>query len=219
MNDFLRLLISIAALISGLPASMSAAEPDESAAAPTNVIKEVLRREDGKDRHWVVRSNSMIVQEHGLTAHGDLHVMVEYPDGVKTPQIDAPKHDTNAVSVMTVFWPSGKRMSRTSQVGGSPHGEDRIWWPNGKIAREAHFARGHPDGVWKYFDQKGHQLGEGTFLFGGRQSGVFFGNDSPGGNYFFSNYPMKKSRFENGHLEEARDWLTLKELGDAMTSR
>ena len=206
-NDALRLLIAIAALNTGLPTSMSAAEPNKSGAAPTNGIKEVLRREDGKDRHWVVRSNSMIIQEHGLTAHGDLHVMIEYLHGVKTPQMDAPNQDTNAASVTTVFWPNGKRMSRTPQVGGLAHGQDRIWWPNGQIAREAHFVRGKPDGVWKYFDQKGRPLGEGIFALSARQSGVFFGKDSPGGDIFFTIYPMKKSRYEHGQLKEEEDWL------------
>ena len=207
MNDSLRLLIAIAALIAGLSASISAAEPNESGAAPTNLIKEVLRREDGKDRHWVVRSNSMIIQEHGLTAHGDLHVMIEYTHGVNTPQMDAPKQETNAASVTTIFWPNGKRMSRTPQVGGLAHGEDRIWWPNGEIAREAFFVRGKPDGVWKYFDQKGRLLGEGTFALSARQSGVFFGKDRPGGDFFFTSYPMKKSRYEHGQLKEEEDWL------------
>jgi hypothetical protein len=212
MNDPLRLLITIAALVAGLPTTMPAAEPHESAAAPTNVIKEVLLREDGKDRHWVVRSNSMIIEEHGLTAHGDLHVMVEYTHGVRTPQIDAPKRDTNAASITTIFWPNGKRMSRTPQVGGLVHGDDRIWWRNGHIAREAHFVGGKPDGVWKYFDQKGNALGEGTFAFGARQSGVFFGKDSLGGNFFFTSYPMKKSRYEQGHLKEEQDWLNEMEM-------
>jgi hypothetical protein len=208
MKDSLRLLVSIAALMSGLPASMLAAEPNQSGTAPTTVIKEVLRSEGGRDRHWVVRSNSIIIQEHFLIAHGDLHAMVEYPDGVKTPQIDAPRHDTNAASVMTVFWPNGKRMSRTAQVGGLANGEDRIWWSNGQIARDAHFVGDRPDGTWKYFDQKGRPLGEGIFIFGGRLSGVFLGNDRPGFEFFLlTSYPMKKSRYENGQLKEEEDWL------------
>ena len=208
MKNPLGLLIAVAAWTFGLlPTTMSAAELNSSGPTPTNWIKEVLLRDDGKDRHWVIRSNSMIIQEHGLTAHGDLHVMVEYTHGVEAPQIDAPRRDTNAASVTTVFWPNGRRMSRTAQIGGLANGEDRIWWPDGHVAREAHFISGKPDGVWKYFDQTGRPLGEGTFVLGARQSGVFFGKDSPGGDFFFTIYPMKKSRYEHGQLKDEEDWL------------
>src|SRR5262249_1367262 len=131
MKDPLPHLITTAAAITCLSTNVLAAEPGENETVPTNAIKEVLLREDGKDRHWVIKSNSVIVQEHYLTAHGDLRVMIEYTDGVKAPQVDAPERDTNAASVSTMFWPNGRRMSRTPQVGGLANGEDRVWWPNG----------------------------------------------------------------------------------------
>jgi hypothetical protein len=207
MKDPLPHLITTPVAIICLSTKILAADTNERERAPTNVAKEVLLREDGKDRHWVIKSNSVIVQEHCLTVHGDLHVMIEYPHGVKAPQVDAPERGTNAASVTTWFWPNGRRMSRTPQVGGLANGDDRVWWPSGQLAREAHFARGKPDGVWKYYDRKGRSLGEGAFALGARQSGVFFGNDNPGGAFFFTNYPMMKSRYDQGQMKEEEIWL------------
>ena len=173
----------------------------------TKRSKEVLKREGGKDRHWLIKSNKLIVEEHGLTAHGDLHLMVEYSEGVQTPQIDATSKDTNAPSVATMFWPNGKRMSRTPAIGGAANGQDLLWWPNGKLFRQADFVMGIPTGVWKYWDQKGKFVGEGTYNNGKRQKGVFVGDDRSGLFFFFTSYPMKLQSFENGVLKEEHDFL------------
>src|SRR6185503_6132839 len=36
--------------------------------------REVLLRRDGQDRHWIVRRHGVVVEEHYLTAHGDIPV-------------------------------------------------------------------------------------------------------------------------------------------------
>lgn len=176
-------------------------------AATNSLSKEVILHEDGKDRHWLVKSNGVIIEEHGLTAHGDLHVLFEYPTGVRAPQIDAPAKDTNIQSVATMFWRGGTRMSRTPLVGEIPNGQDFLWWPNGKMFREARFVMGTPVGVWKYYDRKGGRIGEGVFQDGKRKSGMFIGGNRAGYFFFFTSYPIKQQQFENGVLKEEMDFL------------
>ena len=109
MKTHRQLVITLVTTVTWLLVSESAAWAAEGSAAQPS--KEVIKREDGKDRHWVIKSNGLIVEEHGLTAHGDLHLMVEYAKGVQSPQIDALSRDTNAASVTTIFWPTGRRNS------------------------------------------------------------------------------------------------------------
>jgi len=106
----------------------------------TNLVKEVILRESGMDRHWLIRSNSLIVEEHGITVHGDLPLVVEYPKGARAPQIGAfTNREPNIESIRTMFGRSGKRISRTPMVGEAANGADFLWWPNGKQFREAQF--------------------------------------------------------------------------------
>ncbi len=187
------------------PRSTSAAA--DAATNQNKLSKEVIKREGGKDRHWLVKSNALIIEEHGLTAHGDLHLMVEYPKGVQAPQIDVPTKATNIESVATMFWPDGKHMSRTPAVGEAANGQDRLWWPNGKLFREAQFVMGTPTGTWKYYDKRGELIGKGTFENGKRQSGVFIGDDRSGFAFFFTSYPIKQQSFESGVLSEEVEFL------------
>jgi len=186
---------------------LSTPEAAEAANKQTKLSKEVIKHEDGKDRHWLVKSNALILEEHGLTAHGDLHVMVEYPKGVQAPQIDAPTKDTNIESVATMFWSSGTLMSRTPMIGQAPNGQDFLWWPNGKLFREAQFVMGTPTGLWNYYDKKGKLIGNGAFQNGKRQSGLFIGDNRSGFFFFFTLYPMKQQKFENGVLTEEVEFM------------
>ncbi len=133
--------------------------------------------------------------------------MVEYPKGVQAPQIDAPTKDTNIESVATMFWASGTLMSRTPMIGEAPKGQDFLWWPNGKLFREAQFVMGTPTGVWKYYDKKGKLIGNGAFQNGKRQSGLFIGDNRSGFFFFFTLYPMKQQKFENGVLTEEVEFM------------
>jgi hypothetical protein len=180
---------------------------DATPSVQNKVSKEVITQVDGKDRHWLIKSNAVIIEEHGLTAHGDLHVMAEYPKGVRTPQLDASAKATNVESVVTMFWRDGTRMSRTPMIGEKSNGLDRLWWPNGKIFREAEFVMGTPAGVWNYYDKEARLIGKGTFRNGTRQSGLFIGDNRAGYFFFFTNYPIKQQTFENGVLKEEKEFL------------
>lgn len=168
---------------------------------PAHESRVVLLQEDGEDRHWVIKNKGLILEEHGLTAHGDLHVIAEYPKGVRKPQFDAAERDETAEAVSTIFWPNGNRMCRTHIIGAKENGKDLVWWPNGNLAREADFSMGAPNGTWSFFDQAGKLVGEGTFQDGVRMTGAFIGNDRSGSDYFLSGFPMKKQIFENGAMK------------------
>lgn len=165
--------------------------------------REVLLRQDGQDRHWVVRSHGLIVEEHYLTAHGDLPVVIEYAKGVRTPQVDSQQKEKAGVSRVKMFWPKGQMMSETSALNGEAHGPDRIWWEGGKLAREAVFEHGEPVGVWRFYRPTGEFLGQGTFKDGKRRGGVFVGLDNPGGDFFFGH---KMQVFENGKMIREEDF-------------
>ncbi len=197
-------LVAVATAAFGLRSTSAA---DDAASNQKKLSKEVITHEDGKDRHWLVKSNGFIIEEHGLTAHGDLHLMIEYPKGVRAPQIDGPTRDTNAESVATMFWRGGTRMSRTPAIGETPNGQDLLWWPNGKVFREAQFVMGTPTGIWKYYDKEGGLIGKGVFRDGKRQSGLFIGDDRSGFFFFLTNHPIKQQKFENGVLKEQVDFL------------
>jgi hypothetical protein len=171
------------------------------------LTKEVLLREDGQDRHWVMKADNVIKEEHYLTAHGDLHFVVEYPKGVQSPQVDSkgPKEDVEAVA--KGFWRNGKPMSITPQVGEKANGQDFAWWPNGSIAREAQFAMGARIGTWKFYDQAGKLVGEGTYKDGKRWSGVFTGSENPGADFFLTMYPMKKKIYQDGNIVREEEFL------------
>jgi len=203
----MRSLLTLAVLTATLSTSPSFAAPAAVTNSPATLSKVVLQHEDGTDRHWLIKSNALIIEEHYLT--GDLHVMVRYPNGVRTPQVDAPPKDldANVESIATVFWSNGKRMSLTPMIGGKPNGQDFVWWPGGQLAREAHFAMGDPTGVWKFYDQQGKSVGEGTFKNGKPADGIFIGEDSAGGDFFLTDYPIRKKRYENGVVKEREVFL------------
>src|SRR6059036_884137 len=75
-----------------------------------SLTKEVLLREDGQDRHWVMKAGSLIKEEHYLTAHGDLHFVVEYAKGVLSPQVDSTGEQEKAEAVTKGFWRNGRLM-------------------------------------------------------------------------------------------------------------
>ena len=167
--------------------------------------REVLLRRDGQDRHWVVRRHGLIVEEHYLTAHGDIPVVIEYAKGVRTPQVDSKQKEKAGTSRVRMFWAKDKMMSETSAFDGEAHGPDRVWWQSGKLAREAVFEHGKPVGLWKFYRPSGELLGEGTFKDAKRQSGVFLVLDNPGGDFFFGH---EMQVFENGNVirkEEFRE--------------
>ncbi len=155
--------------------------------------REVLLRQDGQDRHWVVRHHGLIVEEHYLTAHGDIPVVIEYAKGVRTPQVDSNEKEKAGTSRVRMFWPKGQMMSETSAFDGEADGSDRVWWQSGKLARDAVFEHGEPVGVWKFYRPSGELLGEGAFKDGKRQSGVFLGLDNPGGDFFFGHEILWRS--------------------------
>ena len=97
-----------------------------------------------------------------------------------------------------MFWRNGKQMSTTPQIDQKPNGQDFAWWPNGNLAREAVFALGSPTGTWKFYDELGKFVGEGTYKDGKRYQGTFIGSDASGGGFFFTSYPMKLQTFSNG---------------------
>jgi len=173
----------------------------------SSLKKEVLLQEDGQDRHWVMRADGMIMEEHYLTAHGDLHVVVEYPKGVHNPQVDARGEKENVESVVKGFWRNGKRMSATPQVAEKANGRDLVWWPSGSIAREALFVMGTPTGTWKFYNESGQVLWEGTYKNGKRWSGTFIGSERPGADFFLTMYPMKKITFGGGVLLHEEEFL------------
>src|SRR5262245_23840724 len=72
------------------------------------LTKEVLLHEDGQDRHWVMKADNLIKEEHYLTAHGDLYFMIEYPKGVHSPQVDSKREKENAEAIAKGFWRNGK---------------------------------------------------------------------------------------------------------------
>jgi hypothetical protein len=171
------------------------------------LTKEVLLHEDGQDRHWIMKAGGVIKEEHYLTAHGDLHFVVEYPKGVHSPQVDSKGEREDTEAVARGFWRSGKRMSVTPQVGEKANGQDIAWWPNGNIAREALFVMGRPSGTWKFYDQSGEAVGEGTYQDGKRWSGVFTGSENPGADFFLTMYPMKKKTYKDGNLVHEEEFL------------
>ena len=164
-------------------------------------------REDGQDRHWVMKTGALIKEEHYLTAHGDLHFVVEYPKGVHSPQVDSKGEKENAEAIAKGFWRNGKPMFVTPQVGEKANGQDFAWWPNGNIAREALFAMGTPSGKWKFYDQAGKLVGEGTYKDGKQWSGVFTGSENPGADFFLTLYPMKKKTYQDGNLVREEEFL------------
>src|SRR5260370_31250438 len=103
MRTFSQIPVVFAMVAAAFFGPLSTSEAAEAANKQTKLSKEVIKHEDGKDRYWLVKSNALILEEHYLTAHGDLHVMVEYPKGVQAPQIDGPTKDTNIESVATMF--------------------------------------------------------------------------------------------------------------------
>jgi len=173
---------------------------------PTDLTKEVLPHEDGIDRHWIMKSGDLIKEEHYLTAHGDLHFIVEYAKGVPSPQVDSSGAKEGAEAVVRGFWRNGKRMSVTPQVGEKANGQEFAWWPNGNIAREAQFAMGAPSGTWGFYDQSGKLVGEGIYQNGERWRGLFIGSDSPGAD-FLTMYPMKKKTYQDGKLVREQEFL------------
>jgi len=54
----LPLLLATTAMLMGALTRVSAAELRQTGNGPTNALKEVLLREDGQDRHRVIKSNS-----------------------------------------------------------------------------------------------------------------------------------------------------------------
>ncbi len=156
-----------------------------SGCSPESKSNEVLVRQDGQDRHWIVRKDGLIVEEHYLTVHGDVHVVIEYEHGVKTPQLKSHERGGTGASRVKMFWPKGEIMSETSAFDGLPNGTDRVWWETGHLAREGSFEHGRPVGVWKYYRRSGEFFGEGSFLAGRRHDGTFVGLDNSGGNFFF----------------------------------
>ncbi len=184
----------------------SGPKPSEQPKTPT-LTKEVLLREDGQDRHWVMKADNVVKEEHYLTAHGDLHFVIEYPKGVHSPQVDSKGAKENAEAVAKGFWRNGKPMSVTPQVGEKANGQDFAWWPNGSIAREAHFAMGTPTGTWKFYDQAGKIVGEGTYKDGKRWSGRFTGSENPGADFFLTIYPMKKKTYQDGNIVREEEFL------------
>src|SRR5690242_7945206 len=124
MKALSQISLVCAASVTAILGPNSASAADGAASAQNKLSKEVLVHQDGTDRHWLVKSNGVIIQEHGLTAHGDLHLLIEYPKGVRAPQLDASTKDTNIESVAIMFWRDGARMSRTPMVGEAPNGHD-----------------------------------------------------------------------------------------------
>jgi len=173
-------------------------EPRESRKVEDHT-KQVLLQEGGKERHWVILSGGLITEEHYLTAHGDLHVVAEYPTGVRVPQVESPQREKDVRSVLRVFWLNAKPMSVTPRIGEKANGQELVWWPSGILAREAEFALGTPIGVWKFYDVSGRAVGEGTYQSGKRWSGIFVGNDSPGAEFILKG-DLKKQTFEGGVL-------------------
>jgi hypothetical protein len=210
MKAFARMFVCVV-VVGVLSVLVSACGTAEGAKRQSKLSKEVIKEEDGVERHWLVKSDGLIVEEHGLTIHGNLHLMVQYPKGVRGPQIDSPNRDTNAESVATMFYRSGTRMSRPPMVGEEPNGKDFLWWPNGKLFREARFVMGTPTGVWKYYDKEGRLVGKGRFRHGKPQSGLFVGSDRSGYFFFFTSYPIKQQKYENGVLSQETDFFELKQ--------
>jgi hypothetical protein len=193
----------IAAVVFGCSSNPTNSEQANTA----TLTKEVLLHEDGQDRHWIMKAGNLIREEHYLTAHGDLHFVVEYPKGVRNPQVDSKDVKENAEAVTRGYWRNGKRMSATPQVGEKANGQDFAWWPNGNIAREALFVMGKPSGRWKFYDQSGIPVGEGTHEGGRRWSGVFVGSENPGADFFLTMYPMKKKTYKDGNLVQEEEFL------------
>jgi phosphohistidine swiveling domain-containing protein len=40
--------------------------------------KVVLQHANGQDRHWLMKSGGIIREEHCLSSHGDLHMVLQY---------------------------------------------------------------------------------------------------------------------------------------------
>jgi hypothetical protein len=203
MRTQLHLLVAIPAIaLSGCRSKPTL--PTNQHATPRT--KEVLIRENGQDRHWVIRVGGLIVEEHGLAAHGDFHLVLEYPKGVHSPQVDSKEQEENVESVMKVFWPNGTVISETQQLGQKANGRDTVWWPNGKTAREASYVRGSPVGVWKFYDISGKFVGEGSHEDGKPWRGVFVGNGRPGIDFLESGL-IEKQTFEGGVLKREETFL------------
>lgn len=185
----------------------STRKPSEQKAVAATRTKEVLLQVDGEPRHWVIRSGGLIVEEHYLTAHGDLHYVVEYPKGVRNPQVDSPQKEKDVESAVKGFWPNGKPMSVTPCSGERPNGRDLVWWPSGSLARKSLFVMGSPTGAWKFYDESGRLVGTGIYENGKRRNGIFVGNEHAGADFFVTTYPMKKQTFENGVLKHEEDFV------------
>ena len=211
-RNCLKIPLVCAAVITVVLALNALSADGDSSTSKDKLSKEVIAHQDGKARHWLVRSNGFIIEEHALTAHGDLPIVFEFPKGALSPQIDAPPESTNVEAVAKMFWRDGTLMSRTPMRGGLPNGEDFLWWPNGKLFREARFSMGKPVGLWKYYDKNGRPLGEGVFRDGKRQSGMFIGGNRSGYFFFFTAYPIVQQKFEDGALKEQTDFLNEPEL-------
>ncbi len=98
-------------------------------------------------------------------------------------------------------------MSATPQVAEKANGRDLVWWPSGSIAREALFVMGTPTGTWKFYNESGQVLWEGTYKNGKRWSGTFIGSERPGADFFLTMYPMKKITFGGGVLLHEEEFL------------
>jgi hypothetical protein len=194
---------AIAIAVSSCSSTPKSAEESKRA----TLRKVVLLREDGRDRHWIMKAGDLIKEEHYLTAHGDLHFVLEYPKGVQSPQVDCKGAKANAEAVARGFWQNGKPMSVTPQVGEKANGQDFAWWPNGSIAREAHFAMGTPTGTWKFYDQAGKLVGEGIYKDGKRWSGILTGSENSGANFFLTAYPMKTTTYVDGNIVREDEFL------------
>jgi antitoxin component YwqK of YwqJK toxin-antitoxin module len=136
--------------------------------------------------------------------------VVSYPKGVHHPQVDAKNTEEGVQSVAEAFWRNGKQMASTPQIGMKANGRDRAWWPNGNLAREAVFALGSATGTWKFYDESGKFVGEGTYKNGKRYQGIFIGSDASGGGFFLTSYPMKLQTYSNGGF--LNEGIFLKEL-------
>lgn len=203
MRRSLILFIAVAAVICGCCSKPTLSER----ATTPRLTKEILLHADGQDRHWVMKAGGLIREEHYLTAHGDLHVVVEYPKGVHSPQVDTKGKREDAEALTRAYWRDGKRMSVTPMVGDTVNGLDFAWWPNGNMAREAVFVMNEPSGTWKFYDLSGRLMGKGVCKDGRRWSGVFVGDPNPGADFFWTSYPMKKETYKDGSLIREEEFL------------
>jgi len=195
--SYLLVMASAAPLCCGCKSIQHSPRHEDNLAETT---KEVLLQEAGQDRHWVIRAGGLIMEEHGLMAHSDFHVIIEYPRGVHKPQMDPKGEIENTESLVRGFWRNGKPLSVTPHFGDKADGRDLVWWPSGNIAREALFLMGTPAGTWKFYNESGQAIGEGTYQDGKRWTGTFVGNPGPGMNFFRNQNPMIKETFDGGVL-------------------